>query len=283
MPGFEEELNDIIGDPVTPEAPPIDPLSPGEPPAPIEEPPAPATPPAGDVPPAGAEPPAAPQDGTPAEPAPVAPEPPAAPTPSEDPRDAQIRQMQETISALQQTIESVAQRATAPAQAAPAEPQQEKIRFLEKEEDLDRALNSVDNFNELLSNVMAKMEAALLAKSEILAQQVAHGVYTQRSAVSEFYSTNQDLAANKAFVGVVANELAAAHPDWDMGQVISNLATEVRNRLRLSGVPLDAASAAPAPPSSPPAFAGGGPARPNSQGAPVGGVAQEIAELIADM
>lgn len=255
-----------------------------EPPAsdtPTPEPPAEPPPPSEEPPPVESLPPSSPQEDLnneqptpPAEPPPVAP-------PSEDPRDTRIKQLEETISALQQTVESVSKQATqAPVAPAPAAPEA-KLTFLEKEEDLDKALNSVDNFNSLLASVVSKAEEIIAAKAELIAAGVAHQVFSQRTAVNEFYQANSDLAANKAFVGVVANELAAAHPEWDMIKIIENLGGEVRGRLKLAGVapaqpPIDA-------PTETPAFVPGNSSRTSVAGTAETKLQKEVNDLIADL
>lgn len=257
----------------TPEEPPVPP----EPP--VEEPPASVEPLPDDSPeeppPEEVTPPSPPQDPSTSEThAPVA--------PSEDPRDTQIRQMQETISALQQTIETVAEQTltSAPVQNAPAVTEH---KFIEKEEDLDKALNSIDNFNAMLSSVVAKAEEIILEKAHMLAMSSAHQVYTQRTAVNEFYTMNPDLAANKSFVGIVANELASTHPDWDMIKIIENLGAEVRGRLKMSGVQSPLPPQAPVPDTSEsPAFVNGPNARPKGSGGGMTKIEKEVNDLISD-
>lgn len=226
----ENEINDLLEgfmpEPTEPEEPSIE--TPTEPPSSD-------VPPDEEVPPVGSEPPppdSEPQVGTPVKEQPTV-EPVVEP-PVADPKDAQIAQMQETIAALQKTIESVSKQVSQGTSAQPEVPDaREAIKFVEKEEDLDKALNTVDNFNGLLTSVAAKIEEILTAKVDALASRAAHNVYTQRSAANEFYTQNADLAQNKAFVALVANDLAAAHPDWDMSKIIENLGTEVRSRLKL--------------------------------------------------
>lgn len=238
----------------------------------------------GVVPPASAPP----QEGAPASAEPS--QPPAdggAPPPSEppsagDPRDEQIKQMKETIESLKQTIETVARTASQPVAPAPTNEPPATMKFLEKEEDLDKALNSVDNFNDLLSNVMTKVEAIILEKATAMASQMANSVYTQRSMVTDFYNANPDLNEHKAFVGVVANEIAAANPDWDMKKVVDALPAEVKNRLKLGiNVEVPPPEVPPATPPAPPAFAGGkGSRRDGGPPTPPSAIEKEVADLL---
>jgi len=204
--------------------------------------------------------------------------------PASDPRDSQITQMQETIAALQRTINDVAQSRTV-AQPSIEEPEAQTIKFLATEDDVDNALKTANGMNTMLSGVVAKAQEMILPLAQQLAVQIAHSVYNQRRAADDFYTANQDLVANKAYVGMVADELARTNPEWNMLQVMEKLGDEVRNRLRLSGGQVAAPQqtqqhpAAPAPTPAP-AFATGGGARPTG-GAPVQNtLASEIADLL---
>ena len=261
--------------------PPVDanneepPVPPEEPP--VDEPPAPDTPlpdgELGEPPPEEVTPPSPPQE-------PSTPEPPA---PVVDPRDAEIQQMRDTIATLQQTIETVAKQATAPVASAPTEPvAPTTIKFIETEEDLDKALNNIDNFNTMLMGVVAKAREMILADAQQVSMSSAHQVYTQRTAVNEFYAANQDLADKKSFVGVVANELASAHPEWDMLDVIKNLAPEVRGRLKLGGTQTQVPDSLPTPPEETPAFAGGHHARSGGGSGALTKIEKEVNDLISD-
>ena len=278
MPSLENEVDDILEGFVPPSVSEVIPI--GNPPEPA---------PASQVePPVEGIPPNPPQEGSvnveDIVAVPIVPiETPAPVAPVVDPRDAQIQQLQDTIAAMQQTIESVSRQVNAPAAPAPAtEPV--KTTFLEKEEDLDKALNSVDNFNALLANVLAKAEEAILAKVDGLAFARAHQVYTQRTSADEFYRINADLVTNKAYVRVVADEIAQANPTWDMAKIMEALAPEVRNRLKLSGMPVaeNAPVAPQTPPPETPAFVPGSHARGGAGGGSMSKIEKEIADLISD-
>lgn len=284
MNSLSEEIDDLIGGGAVEEPPPVsdpEPVPEPEPepePTPVIEEPAPN--PSSDDPapvePSGVvEPPAAtPVASTPAPAEPVA-----------DPRDSQIQQLQETIAALQKTINdvaSVSRQSETP--AAPAPTSAPAIKFLEKEEDLDQALGSVDNFNGLMSNVISKAQEQILAMVPQIAAQIAGNVVTQRMAVNDFYLANQDLAANKAYVGIVADEIARANPEWDMFKVMEKLADEVRSRLRISGQGNPSSSPVqdplPTPAAPTPAFATPGNARPSSGAPKVSPLEKEISDLL---
>jgi flagellar biosynthesis/type III secretory pathway protein FliH len=157
------------------------------------------------------------------------------PEPAASPLQAMIDQQNNTITELRMMIEKLATQATSPTPtAAQIEPTAlTALPFLEKEEDLDKALNSKDNFNALLTTVMEKAQERMLVNLPQVIGVMAEKIVTQRLAAKEFYDNNKDLSANKAFVSIVANEMAAANPEWDMGKLITHLGEEVRKRLVL--------------------------------------------------
>lgn len=266
--GQTEDINDLISDNIPVAEAPVD--TPIEEPAPIVE--EPVAEPTSDAP---QESPAEPTG----EPVPPPSEPPVAPAPSEDPRDVQIAQMTDTISALQKMVNDIAATQGQPKAQATTEDAiaSAPIKFVESEDALDEALKTADNFNAMLSNAMQKMQEQFAAMAQQMAVQVAHGIYTQRAAADDFYRANQDLAANKAFVAMVADEMAAAHPDWDIMKVMEALAGEVRNRLHLSQT---APVAAPTSDAPAPAFAGSQVSRPSAGPTPTSGTQKEINDLI---
>lgn len=274
---IEKEIDDLIGnEPPTPthtsEPAPEPELAPE--PASVSEPapepspspePEPIAEPAGEPTPPPVEPPATP-----------------APEPSSDPRDAQIAQMADTIAALQKMVNDVAAAQVKPSTPAVEPTPSVAMKFVESEDALDEALKTADNFNAMLSGVMQKMQEQLSTAVQQIAYQAAHGVYTQRAAADDFYRANQDLAANKAFVAMVADEMAAAHPDWDILQVIEGLAEEVRSRLHIA-MPGQVAPTTPVlanEPTSTPAFIRGGGARPGAGAPQVSEMQKELDSLL---
>lgn len=163
--------------------------------------------------------------------------------------------------------------------------------FLESEDDFNRVLDKVENFNALLENVVkrAKAEAAEEALLSLprLAEQLVNQQLTLRMAADEFYKVNADLAPYRNFVGFVTNEVAAAHPEYDLRTLLDESAKEVRNRIGLTGMqPPPTAPAAPAAPSAPggPAFAPGPGARPGRTAQPkISGQEQQILDLLQDL
>jgi len=158
-------------------------------------------------------------------------------------------------------------------------------KFVEKEEELDKVLDSVDSFNNYMTKVVVKAQEGVLTSIPQLVAKLADQVVTQKLAVAEFYRENKDLVGNKAFVGIVANDLAAKNPGWNMEKIISELGTEVRTRLRMSGITpqapvVPATPAAPAAPVDPPAFVVGGGSRPGPGGPPMTAMEKDIMSLL---
>jgi hypothetical protein len=206
------------------------------------------------------------------------------PPPVVDPRDAELTSMRSTIDDLRRTIETIASQAAAPKPAPVAEPAPAAMKFLEKEEELDQVLNSVDNFNSFMSKALGKGNEQVVANLPKILGPLVDQIVTQKMAVNEFYSNNQDLSGNKAYVGIVANELSVKNPTWTMEDIVKNLATEVRTRLKMSGqAPPQAAAVVQPPVVDAPAFVPGSPARPGSGGPAMTKMEADIAELIKEL
>lgn len=274
--------------PAEPPVPPAPPVEPPTPPPQAPEPP-PAVPPVPPVEPPPVEPPAPP---TP----PVAPPTPPVPPVVKDPRDTQIEDLTKTLGQMREQMENMArQMATPAAPPAPApkldaqgQPIVEPppvVKFLEKEEDLDKMLNSVDNFNVGMTKILTSGTEGVLKNISQIVMPMVTQIVTQKLAVQEFFTHNQDLGNNRAYVGVVANELAAANPTWTLENIIQNLGTEVRKRLAIAGQPVGTPPAGGQlpvnPPAAPtPAFVPGGNARPPSGPSSMTAMEKGINDLI---
>jgi hypothetical protein len=279
---LEKSVSDFVSDEPKVEEAPVESAPPTvEPPAvpdpPIVEPPI--------------EPPVTPLEGKPVEQSMSAPPPAQVPVqePVADPKDMELATLRSTVEDLRKMIEQTAAQATmskpAPVSAEPAA--SSVIKFIEKEEDLDKVLNSVDNFNAFMTTALQKGNEQILTTIPQIITKLADQVVTQRMAVAEFYGANKDLAGNKAFVGMVANDIAAKNPGWNMQQIIEKLGEEVRNRLRLSGVATQppGAPVMQPPPSTPeaPAFVPGSGARQGAGGSSLTRMEKDIADMIADI
>jgi hypothetical protein len=206
---------------------------------------------------------------------------PAPEVPVEDVKDTEISTLRSTIEELRRTIETVASQA-ASAQSAPivTSPDPTVISFIEKEEELDDILKSVDNFNKFMTMVVTRTQELVLENAIPKMSQVADATVGQKMAVAEFYRSNQDLVGNRAYVGMVANEIAATHPEWTLDKIIEGLGTEVRTRLKLiAGTNGDGVGTI-APLNSAPAFAPPGGGRPSGAPPTLGKMEKEIADLL---
>jgi len=280
---MEAKVDDFIGDvqpPIVAEPPIVEPPVVVVPPVvepsvvpPVLEPPS-------EVPPV-VEPPLL----EPLAPAPIVPPvvtPPVDPVHPKDPREVEMEQMRETILELRKLVENAAAQVSIPQSpvAPPIVPP--TVKFVEKEEDLDKILSSVDNFNAFMNTVLSKVSEQV--PKNTLDVGMIDNIVMQKLAVNEFYANNRDLTSNKAYVGLVANEMSLKNPTWTLEDIIKNLATEVRTRLGMSGIapPPVIPGIPPTTPTTPdpPAFVPGGGTRPSSGGASLSRIEAGIADLI---
>lgn len=304
---MEAAVNDLLGSAepapiepapiVLPVVPPVEPVPPIVEPAPVVPPVVPPVIPPEVSPvepvvvPPVVEPPPIVKPGDITVPPPVVEPPPV--VPAADPRDVEITALRGTVDELRRMIETVASQATAPRPAAEPlvpDPNAEPvvIKFVEKEEDLDKILNNIDNFNAFLTKAFTDNSRTILEAMPHLVTKATDTVVTQKMAVNEFYAHNQDLAGNKAYVGMVANDLAAKNPTWNLENVIKNLGAEVRARLKMLPAGTPPVVAPPGTPSvapveEPPAFVPGSPSRPGGGGPNMTRMEADVADLISGM
>jgi hypothetical protein len=255
---------EVVEPELPPEVPPAEPFTDGEPPPPAAEP--------------GVEPPVS----VPAAPAEITPE--------------------EIIAGLRAQLEEVSGKlvaqpaAAAPAQASPdasgnppaAQPDGalQPFAFLKDDAEFDEALKSADNFNKLLTGVVIKSMESMMQSVPQIVVRLADQQITTRSAINEFYENNKDLIPNKAFVGMVAQELAVKNPTWKLEDMLGKLGGEVRTRLRMANpgvVPTSVRQVIPVGGAQAPAFAGTGGGSKGKGGAQVSGLQKDINDLISDM
>jgi hypothetical protein len=285
---IDDLLSDMTGGEVPVEAAPIEEAPPEEAaivdPIQTLEPEAPAEPVA--VPPVDPSPAAALAAPSEQEPPPIVDAPPAV----EDPQHtiASLRQQLEEMAAktlgvqipvapTEKPVESIA--ITPPPQVAPVE-QGGIITFVENEEKFDEAMKTAEGFNRILTGVVQKSVETVLRNVPQMVVKLADTQITMRSAINEFYTKNEDLVQSKAYVGMVANELAAKNPDWTLDKLLGSLGGEVRGRLKM----VVGGKAPAAPNSAPEARPGfvpkGGGGKPPSAPA-LTGQAKQIADLIS--
>jgi hypothetical protein len=249
---LENEVNDLLNGMIGPDK------------LVAEEPPAPETPPV-------EEPPVVPPVETPKEEPPAAPEePPAVTSPTAEPAKPPAQEAplvetpvvpmlsedQSTIVSLRQQLEELAARTLGvPPVAAekPAEtPKEEKpiavgapvavapvstggvFTFVKSEEEFDEAMKTAEGFNKILTSVVQLAQENILKTVPQVVVRLADSQITMRGAIQEFYTHNEDLVANKAYVGMIANELASKNPDWTLDKLLGQLGKEVRGRLKMT-------------------------------------------------
>jgi hypothetical protein len=156
---------------------------------------------------------------------------------------------QEEIATLRAHMEEMAGKVVAPPPAKPLTPEEQQARqaedakkakqvlpFLASNDIFDDVMKDVNNFNALLTSVVN----TAVERSLRLMPQVAGTLYEQRTtlgnAVSSFYKDNADLEPHKKYVGFVANEVSAQHPDWGLKEILQETEKEVRNRLKIARV-----------------------------------------------
>lgn len=292
-PDTVQDVENFLSDaPAEPDAPPSPEESGASPesaaPASSEDPPVPPTPPT-------------PTDGAP--PAPPAPPTPPEPSVGDPPVKTREQEDAETIETLRkQVVEMSAKISMQPAAPPVPEPVKDAqgnvipptptpppvFQFVKDEAEFDGILKSAEEYNKHMTGVMYKTIETVFRTVPKMMSQLADQHVTARLTVKEFYDNNKDLLPNKAFVGMVANEISAKNPDWNLEKVMGELGKEVRTRLRMgTGVipqappPGGRPPAAP-PAGNPPAFAGGGGGGRRGSGSGESPLQKEINELIED-
>ena len=123
------------------------------------------------------------------------------------------------------------------------------LQFIDSE-GFDRVVSDPVALNELLNRVyyLSQMNTARIMPT--LATRLVQEEAYRQSLRRDFYEEHSDLIPHQKYVGIVANEVANAHPDWDIQQVFLETAKETRKRLSIStAVPAAPATAPPAFPS----------------------------------
>lgn len=299
-----EELEEFVKGPEESNEPPA------EPPEPPAEPP--ETPPVepGDPP---VEPPVEPPSLPEVTPPPA--EPPAEPTPPAEPdwvgeplteREKVLLKRVEDLSGGSMTVDEALRPDLAgqppatppsgpiqptPGAAPPVIPEVLPPNFLEGV-DWTQGVDDPAVVTEVLNKVYAKaMEDASLRASENILRSIPQLIvnYTTRQAamsnlVQEFYTNNPDLVDVKRTVAMVANEIAAENPDWQVGDVFKESASRTRRILGLGEQvrppvpPAGENTAVPRKPGLPP----GTGSRSATPGASKTSLEKEVEDLILD-
>lgn len=182
--------------------------------------------------------------------------------------------------------------AVRPAVQPAVQRQPQMLNFIKDDAMFDETMKSSENMNALLTVVVnTAVERAQLVVPHLVTQLVEHQV-TMKTAANEFFVGNRDLFPHRSFVGFVANELTAKHPEWDLPKVMEETAKESRRRLTLrqaAGGQVQTQEGSPS--SSPgarqsvgPAFVPrGGGRRGSNEGSQLTAVEKEINDLISDI
>ena len=179
----------------------------------------------------------------------------------------------------------------------PARPQTpQMLNFIKDEAMFDETMKSAENMNALLTVVVKTAVESIQRSIPSMVSNMVNNQVTLRTAASEFYKEHSDPIPHKSFVGFIANEITAQHPDWGLEKVLQETSTEARKRLMLKGVAgskvaelnrsiQNAPQGVPSPRQVPgPAFVPGGGGR-RGPNVPVqqDALSKEIADLIEGM
>lgn len=107
--------------------------------------------------------------------------------------------------------------------------------------DIDEVLSTPENFNKLLLSVYNKglQEAGRLAAENIMRSlpstinTFVNQQLTMRETVQQFYNDNPELRNVKKIVAGVANEIAAEHPEYELGKLMNEASSRVYKMLGL--------------------------------------------------
>ena len=114
--------------------------------------------------------------------------------------------------------------------------QRQVLQFLPDDKVFDDVMSSATKFNALLTGVVNTAVERALRLTPQVATQVVEQQMTLKSAIDNFYTDNADLKEHSKFVGYIANEITAQHPDWGLQQILQETEKESRDKLRLSRI-----------------------------------------------
>lgn len=190
--------------------------------------------------------PVVPEPVTPVVAAPVVPE-----VPAKTQEQTEVEILRQQLAEMREAMEKMAAGPTpvpAPAPAPAAQPQAQApttdqqmnlkqiLRFLPNDETYDQVTKNAENFNILLTNVVNTAVQRSLQMLPQVATRLVDTQMTARTAVDEFYRANEDLLPYRKFVGFITAEVAAAHADWALDDVLKESNRLSRERLKLPTV-----------------------------------------------
>jgi len=172
--------------------------------------------------------------------APVAEVKPPEPAPIEK---SEIELMKEENAALKAHIEEIVGKLAGPKEVKPVSEEEraaqveaakrQVLQFVDSNETFDTVMSDVKNFNALLTAVVnTSVERSLRMIPQVVTSVVDQTV-NMKTAVADFYRANGDLVPHKKYVGFIANEVTAEHPDWQLEAVLVEVENQARGKLRL--------------------------------------------------
>ena len=149
-----------------------------------------------------------------------------------------------------------------------------KFSTVASDEELSDVMTDAEKFNAKLDEALGKAVAVAIQAIAPVSNRVVTEQLQRNNAVLRFWWKNDDIAQYHQFVGSVTEEVEAAHPDWNLMQLLEEAGKESRARLTKmgyigvnAGTPSAAPSVAPSPAPARPAPAL--PVRVTAGGAPV--------------
>jgi len=155
----------------------------------------------------------------------------------------EIELMREENAALKAHIEEIVGKLAGPREVKPVTEEErvaqaeaakkQVLQFIDSNETFDTVMSDVKNFNALLTAVVnTSVERGLRMIPQVVTSIVDQTV-TLKTAVADFYRANGDLVPHKKYVGFIANEVTAEHPDWELEKVMEEVENQARGKLRL--------------------------------------------------
>lgn len=123
---------------------------------------------------------------------------------------------------------------TQPAQSQTPDKSEVELKPFElTKEEFDAVFEAPENLVGLLNRVRESAVEQVLRSIPTVTAKIVNQQTVLNRMVQDFYTANNDLASVKPFVAVVANEIAARNPGWNVEQVFAEAAVESRKRLNL--------------------------------------------------
>jgi len=154
----------------------------------------------------------------------------------EDSSIAEIASLKAQIEAMQVLVDKLAVPTTKVEESAVPTKIKELAELLE-EVDFDSVMESKENFSKFFLTAMQAVQEQTAQKILSSIPNIV-GSHVQRQATlkdvaTEFYNKYPELKRVKRYVGTVANEVYAANPDWNLGQIMEETARVTKETLNI--------------------------------------------------